>query len=215
MRINFWIKTWDKSNIGFHQADIHPALKKYWPELEAGNSVLVPLSGKSLDLLWLEKRGLDVIGIEFVESAVLDFFRENELEWEKTVQYGHPCYRVRGRNIRIFATDFIQFAKDYDGQPMDSLYDRAALVALPKDMRADYIAACEKLLNSSSQGLLVTMEYEPLAMEGPPFSVPNEEVEHLWKGQLTLIEQVDMLSSMPRAVASGVQRLDEYFWILR
>ncbi len=215
MRINFWIKTWDKSNIGFHQADIHPALKKYWPELEAGNSVLVPLSGKSLDLLWLEKRGLDVIGIEFVESAVLDFFRENELEWEKTVQYGHPCYRVRGRNIRIFATDFIQFAKDYDGQPMDSLYDRAALVALPKDMRADYVAACEKLLNSSSHGLLVTMEYEPLAMEGPPFSVPNEEVERLWKGQLTLIEQVDMLSSMPRAVASGVQRLDEYFWILR
>ena len=59
------------------------------------------------------------------------------------------------------------------------------------------------------------MEYEPLAMEGPPFSVPNEEVERLWKGQLTLIEQVDMLSSMPRAVASGVQRLDEYFWILR
>ena len=215
MRINFWIKTWDKSNIGFHQADIHPALKKYWPELEAGNSVLVPLSGKSLDLLWLEERGLDVIGIEFVESAVLDFFRENELEWEKTVQYGHPCYRVRGRNIRIFATDFIQFAKDYDGQPMDSLYDRAALVALPKDMRADYVAACEKLLNSSSQGLLVTMEYEPLAMEGPPFSVPNEEVERLWKGQLTLVEQVDMLPSMPRAVASGVQRLDEYFWILR
>jgi len=215
MRINFWIKTWDKSNIGFHQADIHPALKKYWPELEAGNSVLVPLSGKSLDLLWLEKRGLDVIGIEFVESAVLDFFRENELEWEKTVQYGHPCYRVRGRNIRIFVADFIRFADDYNGQPFDSLYDRAALVALPEDMRADYVAACEKLLNPSSQGLLVTMEYEPLAMEGPPFSGPNEEVDRLWKGQLTLIEQVDMLSSMPRAVASGVQRLDEYFWILR
>ena len=215
MRINFWIKAWGAGNIGFHQADIHPALKKYWPGLEAGNSVLVPLSGKSRDLLWLEKRGIDVIGVEFIESAVLDFFRENKLDWEETVQYGHPCYRVRGRNIRIFVTDFIQFANEYDGQPMDSLYDRAALVALPQDMRPDYIAACEKLLAASAQGLLVTMEYEPTVMEGPPFSVPCEEVERLWKGQLALVEQVDMLSSMRRAVASGVQRLDEYFWILR
>ena len=215
MRINFWIKAWGEGNIGFHQGDIHPALKKYWPGLEAGNSVLVPLSGKSRDLLWLEKRGIDVIGVEFIESAVLDFFRENKLDWEETVQYGHPCYRVRGRNIWIFVADFIQFANDYDGQPIDSLYDRAALVALPEDMRPDYVAACEKLLTNSAQGLLVTMEYEPRAMEGPPFSVPNEEVERLWKGRLELVEQMDMLSSMRRAVKSGVLRLDEYFWILR
>ena len=215
MRINFWIKAWGEGNIGFHQGDIHPALKKYWPGLEAGSSVLVPLSGKSRDLLWLEKRGIDVIGVEFIESAVLDFFRENKLNWEETVQYGHPCYRVRGRNIWIFVADFIQFANDYDGQPIDSLYDRAALVALPEDMRPDYVAACEKLLTNSAQGLLVTMEYEPRAMEGPPFSVPNEEVERLWKGRLELVEQMDMLSSMRRAVKSGVLRLDEYFWILR
>ena len=215
MRINFWIKAWGEGNIGFHQGDIHPALKKYWPGLEAGNSVLVPLSGKSRDLLWLEKRGIDVIGVEFIESAVLDFFRENKLDWEETVQYGHPCYRVRGRNIWIFVADFIQFANDYDGQPIDSLYDRAALVALPEDMRPDYVAACEKLLTNSAQGLLVTMEYEPIAMEGPPFSVPNEEVARLWKGRLELVEQMDMLSSMRRAVKSGVLRLDEYFWILR
>ena len=215
MRINFWIKAWGEGNIGFHQGDIHPALKKYWPGLEAGNSVLVPLSGKSRDLLWLEKRGIDVIGVEFIESAVLDFFRENKLNWEETVQYGHPCYRVRGRNIWIFVADFIQFANDYDGQPIDSLYDRAALVALPEDMRPDYVAACEKLLTNSAQGLLVTMEYEPIAMEGPPFSVPNEEVARLWKGRLELVEQMDMLSSMRRAVKSGVLRLDEYFWILR
>jgi thiopurine S-methyltransferase len=215
MRINFWINTWDNSNIGFHQADFHPALDKYWPELAAGTSVLVPLSGKSRDLLWLEERGLDVIGVEFVESAVLDFFRENELEWEETVQYGHRCFRVSNRNIRIFITDFIRFADDYNDQPIDTLYDRAALVALPEGMRAEYVAACEKLLTASPQGLLVTMEYEPLAMEGPPFSVPNAEVENLWNGRLTLVEQVDMLSSMPRAISSGVERLDEYYWVFR
>ena len=215
MRINFWIKTWDNSNIGFHQADFHPALDKYWPELETGSSVLVPLSGKSRDLLWLEERGLDVVGVEFVESTVLDFFRENNLAFEKTEQYGHPCYRVSDRNIRIFVTDFLRFADDYSGRPFDTLFDRAALVALPENMRADYVAACEKLLTASPQGLLITMEYEPIAMDGPPFSVPNAEVESLWQGKLTQVETVDMLSSMPRAVASGVQRLDEYLWVFR
>ena len=215
MRINFWVKAWGESNIGFHQTDIHTALKKYWPDLDAGDSVLVPLCGKSRDLLWLEERGLDVIGVEFVKSAVIDFFRENDLDWTETVEYGHSCYRAHGRNLRIFVADFIQFADDYNGPPLHSLYDRAALVALPEDMRADYVTACEKLLTTSAQGLLVTMEYEPQAMEGPPFSVPCVEVERLWKGKLDLVEQVDILSSMRRAVASGVQRLDEYFWVLR
>jgi thiopurine S-methyltransferase len=215
MRVNFWMKAWGEGNIGFHQADVHPALERHWPALEAGASVLVPLCGKSLDLLWLEERGLDVIGVEFVASAVLDFCRENSLDWEETEQYGHPCYRVRGRNIRIFVTDFIRFAQDYDGRPFDGLYDRAALVALPADMRAPYVAACRKLLSTSPRGLLVSLQYAPEAMEGPPFCVEPAEVDRLWEGRLTQVEQLDMLSSMPRAVASGVQSLDEYFWILK
>jgi len=182
MRVNFWIKTWGEGNIGFHLADSHPALDKYWPELETGASVLVPLCGKSRDLLWLEERGLDVIGVEFVESAVHDFFHENSLAWEETVQYGHKCYSACDRKIRIFVSDLIHFADDYSGKPFDTLYDRAALVALPEDMRADYISACEKLLTDSPQGLLVTLEYEPIAMEGPPFSVAAVEVDRLWKG---------------------------------
>ena len=212
MRVNFWIKTWGKKNIGFHQAEIHAALEKYWPVQEAGTTVLVPLCGKSLDLLWLEELGLDVIGVEFVESAVLDFFRENKLEWRESPQYGHRCLQACERNIRIFITDFIELANDYDGQPMATLYDRAALVALPEDMRAAYVAACRKLLSNTFHGLLVTLEYEPIAMEGPPFSVTPQEVEELWNGSTKLVEQVNMLADMPRAVASGVQRLDEYFW---
>jgi len=215
MRANFWIKIWDEGNIGFHQVDNHPALEKYWPVQEVGTSVLVPLCGKSLDLLWLEEHGLDVVGVEFVESAVLDFFRENNLTWQKIVEYGHPCYRASERNIRIFVTDFIQLADDYTGPPIKTLYDRAALVALPEDMRAPYVSACRKLLTSSPRGLLVTMEYDQKKMEGPPFSVENAEVKRLWGGQLLLAEQADILASMPRAVASGIRSVDGYCWVFR
>ncbi len=213
MRANFWIKTWDQGNIGFHRSDIHPALERYWPVEKPGTTVLVPLCGKSQDLLWLEERGLNVIGIEFVESAVIAFFSENKLTWQESIEYGHRCYRANERNICIFVTDFIQWADDYNGLPITALYDRAALVALPKEMRTAYVAACRKTLSLSPRGLLVTLEYESSAMEGPPFSVATEEVEHLWQSQLSLVEQVDMLAEMPRAVAAGVPRLDEYFWV--
>ena len=173
------------------------------------------MCGKSRDLLWLEELGLDVIGVEFVESAVLDFFRENDLTWRESAQYGHRCLQACERNIRIFVADFIELANDYDGQPLETLYDRAALVALPEDMRGTYVAACRKLLVNSPKGLLVTLRYEPIAMEGPPFSVTPGEVAQLWNDELELVEQVDMLPSMPRAIAAGVQSLDEYFWVLR
>lgn len=212
MRINFWLKAWNDRNIGFHQADFHPALDRHWPKLEPGSSVLVPLCGKSRDLLWLVRQGLDVIGVEFVESAVEEFFRDSGLEFDRTTEFGHPCYRARDCRLRIFATDFIRFADDYGGPRLDSLYDRAALVALPADMRGAYVEACRKLLSEQPRGLLITMRYEPGSMEGPPFSVEPAEVERLWQDRLSCVDTADILASMPRAVAAGVQRLDEYIW---
>ena len=42
--------------------------------------VFVPLCGKSVDMLWFAKQGLDVIGIELSEIAVTQFFAENDLQ---------------------------------------------------------------------------------------------------------------------------------------
>ncbi len=215
MRINFWLKAWREGNIGFHQADFHPALEQHWPALGPGRTVLVPLCGKSSDLLWLEQQSLDVVGVEFVESAVLDFFRENQLAYERSTEHGHPCFRARDRSIRIFVTDFFRLADDYQGERFDSLYDRAALVALPADMRGAYVAACRKLLGPTPRGLLITMHYEPESMEGPPFSVEPAEVERLWAGLFEPVGQADILSSMPRAMAAGVERLEETHWAVR
>lgn len=215
MRINFWLKTWNEGNIGFHQAQIHAALEQHWPELPAGARVLVPLCGKTRDMLWLEARGLNVTGVEFVEAAVREFFSENDLEFERTERHGHPCYQAAGRNVRIFCTDFMQLADDFEDEPFQALYDRAALVALPPDMRPPYVAACQKLISGAAKGLLVSVTYQPQSMEGPPFSVEPGEVEHLWGDELELVGTADMLASIPRAVAAGVERLDEYFWVFK
>ena len=178
-----------------------------------GNSKGVRLPKKLIEKYHLH----DSLNLEEKNDGILikADLPENKLTWEETVQYGHRCYRACERNIRIYVADFIQLSIDYDGLPLETLYDRAALVALPEDMRAPYVKACRKLLVTSFHGLLISLEYDVNAMEGPPFSVTCEEVERLWEAQLDLVEQVDMLSSMPRAIASGVQCLYEYFWIFR
>jgi thiopurine S-methyltransferase len=77
----------------------HPLLLKYLPLLvekrETPLRFLVPCSGKSLDLKYLWESGHEVVGIEFVEEAIVDFFREN----------GIPYKREDSENGRIYSTN--------------------------------------------------------------------------------------------------------------
>ena len=72
----FWQARWAENQIGFHQRETNPYLERYWSQLQlpAGCQVLVPLCGKTLDMLWLAAQGHRVLGVELAERAVEDFF---------------------------------------------------------------------------------------------------------------------------------------------
>ncbi len=57
-------------------------------------------------------------------------------------------------------------------QPVDIIYDRASLVALPAEMRVQYVERLKQLW-SGGKILLVTLDYDQDEMAGPPFSVPK------------------------------------------
>ncbi|MBY0574872.1 MAG: thiopurine S-methyltransferase, partial [Undibacterium sp.] len=58
---------------------------------------------------------------------------------------------------------------------VDAIYDRAALVALPATMRADYTAHLIAITHAAPQ-LLITFEYDQSCIDGPPFSLTGHEV---------------------------------------
>jgi thiopurine S-methyltransferase len=64
---------------------------------------------------------------------------------------------------------------DYLG-PVSTIYDRAALVALPADIRAHYTSHLMDISDAAPQ-LLITYEYDQQLIEGPPFSVNEDEVK--------------------------------------
>lgn len=75
----FWHSKWASNQIGFHLEDVNPLLPAYWhhanPKRE--DKVLVPLCGKSEDLVWLATKHDSVEGVELSQIAVRSFFAEH------------------------------------------------------------------------------------------------------------------------------------------
>src|ERR1700739_935957 len=102
MQPEFWHKKWESNQIGFHQPEVNPYLQRHWPDLAipAQSRVLVPLCGKSLDLLWLAGRGHRVLGVELSQRAVEDFFREQQLQPQISEEGGFEVYRAGAIELR-------------------------------------------------------------------------------------------------------------------
>jgi thiopurine S-methyltransferase len=216
MKPGFWHERWEKGEIGFHQHDFNRHMQEFIDHLgvQAGSQILVPLCGKSLDMLWLADHGYRVTGIEISELAARDFFVENGLDHEIIDCSGVPVYR--GQNIDIWCADIFTVEKT-DLPLIDAVYDRAALIALPPDMRLAYADHLTNLINPGIRSLLVTLDYPQQEMRGPPFSVTPAEVEQLFSAQYRInrLHSEDCLVNEPRFRKKGLTRLDEHVFILQ
>ncbi|MBC3952224.1 thiopurine S-methyltransferase [Pseudomonas folii] len=210
MQAEFWHERWAANQIGFHQRQVNPLLQRFWPELAVGQGarVLVPLCGKSLDLVWLAGQGNRVLGVELSEKAVQDFFSEQRLE---PVISQNGAFKVYGcEGIELWCGDFFALRAE-DVAECTALYDRAALIALPPVMREEYVAHLSSALPAQCQGLLITLDYDQAKIDGPPFSVPDEEVQRLlaedW--ELDILQTSDVLKGSVKFEQRGVERLEE------
>ena len=216
MEKDFWFRRWKKNEIGFHMTDSHHLLQKFFPLLETrpGDTLFVPLCGKSPDLVWLHEQGCKVVGIELSRTAVESFCRENGLAGDWTTVAGMPCYRAEG--YQLFCDDFFKLTTD-DLSAARTVYDRASLVALPPEMRIRYANHLAALLPSGSRVLLVSYEYKQSETQGPPFAVTQKEVGDLFssKYQIELLVEEDALWSHQGLVERGVTKLSEFAMLLK
>ena len=210
MQPEFWHKRWASNQIGFHLPEVNPHLQRFWPQLglEDGARVLVPLCGKSLDLLWLAREGHEVLGVELSEKAIEDFFNEHQLDPDVSEQGPFKVYRAG--TIELWCGDFFELTAG-DVADCSALYDRAALIALPPKMREQYAAHLSRILPKESLGLLISLDYDQAQMDGPPFAVLDDEVQRLFGGSwaLKILEDQDVLSESGKFLEAGVTRLEE------
>ena len=120
----FWHSRWAENRIGFHLDDVNPLLPKYWSQVipTKDQSVLVPLCGKSEDLVWLAGYHTSVTGVELKQYCCL-FILCRELYTPMIFLNGqHELYEFD--ELSIYSGDFFTAPLD----TYDLVYDRAASI---------------------------------------------------------------------------------------
>ena len=211
----FWTGRWRDNDIGFHQKAVHDLLPRYWPELSVapGAAVLVPLSGKSLDMVWLADQGHEVFGIELSELAVDAFFSERGLKPASVAQAAGTL--KLGGPYSLYCGDFFKVPPQATDH-VAAVYDRASLVALPPDMRKAYAQHLMALTPRGAKVLVISLDYDAARMNGPPFAIPRAEVEALFEpyAGVRFLEEREVIGTSPNVRAKGVTSLLEAACVL-
>ncbi|MEO1749821.1 MAG: thiopurine S-methyltransferase [Pseudomonadota bacterium] len=210
MEPSFWHERWASGRTAFHQPKGNPLLAKHLAALALapGASVFVPLSGKTGDIGWLLSQGFNVVANELSEMAIKELF--DELDLTPVVQAKGALKAYRAERLTVFVGDFFDLDKEMLG-PVDAVYDRAALVALPDDrLRKRYAEHLHTIAYKAPQ-LVITFEYADGVLEGPPFSVSPHNIAKMHGPHY-------MLAEVERRGASGslsdVAAIEEVVWIL-
>lgn len=210
MDVDFWNKKWENNEIAFHKNEANPLLVQYFKALSLaeGSRVFVPLCGKTLDIAWLLANGFRVVGVELIETAIKQLF--TELGVEPKISVAGEIKHYSAKDIDLFVGDIFTVSGKTLGL-VDAVYDRAALVALPKQMRHRYTVHLMEMTNKAPQ-LLITFEYDQSVIEGPPFSISNEEVNQHYRDSydLTLIASTDVPGGLKGKCAAI-----ENVWLLK
>lgn len=214
MEATFWKKRWEDNHIGFHRQEVNPQLEKLWDRLDISrnDSVLVPLCGKSIDLLWLAQRHTQVDGVELSEIAVNSFFKENQLNVQHIDGQDFDCYQ--SSNIQIFLGDFFQAPKLK--RLYSAGYDNLGLCALSESYRERYAMVLGDMILPSGKVLMNVVEHQPESVDEPPFSISELVMRHLFETdfKVTVVDRVHHADGHPEVKDGKLSYFDDVAYIL-
>jgi len=210
MQTNFWQQRWKDNEIRFHEPEANAFLVDHLTglNLTSGSRVLVPLCGKTLDIHWLLGRGYRVVGAELSKLAIDALFEEMQVTPSIT-QVGDLLH-YQAESIDIFVGDIFDLNAELLG-PVQAIYDRGALVALPEDIRQRYVRHL-LLIGDAAPQLLITYQYNQQRLAGPPFSLAESMLSDYYRAsyQLSCVGTREVVNSFNGAVAA-----EENAWLLR
>jgi len=205
MENDYWLERWRVGRIGWHQdkANRHLTLHGRKAFGAPGTSVLVPMCGKSRDLLWLEEQGYSVTGVELSEAAVSAFHEEHRRSPEVTPRGSFRAWS--SGSITILEGDIFELTRGTLGE-IQGIYDRAAYHALKtRGIREAYARRLLELLDPDGQILLLALDYDQSQMEGPPFAVSRQEVVEVFQERaVTLLADREVINQEPKLRQRGL-----------
>ena len=211
-----WHSRWESNKIGWHAEQVNQNLIDYFSKLDLadGDKIFVPLCGKSIDMFYLLKRGLKVVGVEMSEIAAQQFFSENKLEYSISKVDGLMLYE--GDGIRIYCGDYFDL-KFIHIKEVKAVYDRASLIALDEELRQKYVKHLSDIISLDVRMLLLTLNYPQHQRSGPPFAVSKSEVDELFRGSFHCRELycISDIENEPMFQNLGVDFVEKAVYLLQ
>ncbi|XP_022091591.1 thiopurine S-methyltransferase-like [Acanthaster planci] len=194
-----WKTKWERGKTKFHKTQVHGMLKKHYQRLVQGRDAprfLVPLCGKTLDMIWLLEQGCGVVGCDVVELGVQQFFVENKLEYttETLKDIDGTVYKGKDEDITIYCADFFKLSSALIGQ-FDCIWDRGSMAAINPSDRKRYCDVISDVLKPDSRYLLDIFEVPHDVFSGPPHNIDPEEITQLF-GDVCRVEQLEHVDAM-------------------
>ena len=209
MDANFWHQRWGKNEIGWHETKVNPLLVQHFNELglEKGSRIFIPLCGKTLDISWLHAQGYRIVGAELSKVAIEQLF--TELDLQPNISALGEGEQWSAKHIDIFVGDIFALSTKTLGH-VDGIYDRAALVAFPEDMWNRYARHLIEITAKAPQ-LLICYDYDQRCIEGPPFSISDQQVKRQYASayQLKLLSSIEVPGGL-----KGKCPANEKAWLL-
>lgn len=201
----YWSNVWQEGVIRFHQKEYNAQMVNFFDTLDLkGKRVLIPLAGKTKDILYFLEKGAIVTAIEFYEGAVIDFFQENQINFTKNGLH------YQGDNIHFYACDFFDFKS---ASPFDVLYDRASQVVFSKETRPKYYQHISTLITPKTLLYLGAINHEGPEDYGPPFKISIAEMQNFYQNMdISLhLESTRTDQASEKMQAAGVNEFTTYF----
>ena len=211
-----WISRWENNRIGWHADQINRQLIEYLDQLNLspGDTIFVPLCGKTKDMLFLLENQINVIGVEMSSIAAEQFFSENNLSYSISNLDGFILYE--GDGIKIYCGNYFDLEVNHL-QEVKAVYDRASLIALDEALRQKYVKHLNDIIVEGVRILLLTLNYPQHQKSGPPFAVSRPEVDELFRGsfQCRELDCINDIENEPMFQNLGVDFVEKAVYLLQ
>ncbi|MGZ5201825.1 MAG: methyltransferase [Telluria sp.] len=178
----FWDERFERGFTPWDRAGVPEALRSFVATASRPLATLIPGCGSAFELAFLCEAGWDATAIDFSPAAV---------EAGRTV-----AGQWRGR---VLLADFFAWQPP---NPLDCIYERAFLCAMPRAMWPQVAARWAELL--APGGVLAGFFFFDDAPKGPPFGASREALDALLARDFDCIEDSPVADSIP--VFQGKER---------
>jgi SAM-dependent methyltransferase len=171
----FWDERFERRFTPWERGGVPLALRRFVAASTAPLRTLIPGCGTAHELVALAEAGWDATAIDFSPAAVAQA-RAAAGQWA----------------VRIEQADFFAWQP---GTPLQLIYERAFLCAMPRALWPQVAARWTQLLAPGA--LLAGFFFFDDAPKGPPFGVKRAELDALLQAHFDCIEDDDVEDSIP------------------